>query len=279
MNILSIDVGITNLALASFKISRDFEIEKAVHCERCDIRHMCMSCTEKTCPLKHEKTTLDWVEHLLFLRRDVFEMADVILIERQPPGGLKDVEILLFEKLRERVKMINPRSLHGWMKITHLDYEARKVETEKLAEKYVGHTEAWENNKERRHDIADAVCFAVFYLNNLKNEAKRKEELEIFKDFAYDSFREDTRLLRYKNGPTFGDIWAEDKEYCEHAAEAWYLPSKVENWMSEEQKNDASFKEWVLNKKRLAQGVSVEEKAAINSSEPICIEDYAYVAK
>tara|TARA_B100001996_G_scaffold79095_1_gene58286 strand:- start:2388 stop:3284 length:897 start_codon:yes stop_codon:yes gene_type:complete len=295
MKILSIDVGITNLALVSCELSLDFEIETVIHCELCNIRDMCLFCTDKNCVLQHEKTPLDWVNHLVLFRKKVFDAADVILIERQPPGGLKDVEILLFEKFRERVKMIHPRSLHGWMRITHLDYDGRKAETEKAAQLYVKHTKAWELNSERRHDIADAVCFTLFYAYKLK-EARAKdvvrpsitrECLDILDVFSYDDL-EKTPLICYNDTATFSTVWDEDREFCNYIADAWYLPRKQDNTMSEIEKNTAMFKDWVLKKKKLSElelevelgeGGATKKKERYleeGNPEPVCIEDYAW---
>ena len=285
MKIVSIDVGITNLALVSSKLSPEFEIETVTHCELCNIRDMCLLCTDKNCILQHEKTPLDWVNHLVFFRKKVFDEADVILIERQPPGGLKDVEILLFQKFRDRVKMIHPRSLHRWMRITHLEYEGRKAETEKAAELYVKHTNAWKINSERRHDIADAVCFTLFYATKLKEESKKnkviytvsQDVLDILDVFVYDELGE-TPLICYNDTATFSTVWAEDREFCNYIANAWYLPTKQDNTMSDIEKNRALFKDWILKKKKFLElelGVC-EGQHSDKKAKPVCIEDYAW---
>tara|TARA_B100001094_G_C18095385_1_gene752734 strand:- start:676 stop:1095 length:420 start_codon:yes stop_codon:yes gene_type:complete len=60
------------------------------------------------------------------------------------------------------------------MQINHLEYEARKERTENMAAPYLRHMTAW-NHYERKHDMADALCFILFYL--FKKEKERKEHI------------------------------------------------------------------------------------------------------
>ena len=293
MNILSIDIGISNLAVVNSKLSPNFDIETVTHCDRCDIRTMCLTCTNKNCVLKHEKTPVDWVNHLVLFKKKIFYDADIILIERQPPGGLKDIEVLLFQKFREKVIMINPRSMHAWMGISRLDYESRKRETEKAAEIYVKNTKAWEINSERRHDIADAVCFTLFHASKLKEEEENQksrelvapEFVEFIESFSYDDLG-DTPLICYNDKATFSTVWLKDKEFCNYIADTWYLPRKEDNTMSKIEKNTTLFKDWILKKKTIQEHEQHEEheeheqhKKPVEIEphlEPIRIEDYAW---
>jgi hypothetical protein len=48
---------------------------------------------------------------------DFFEMADFILIERQPPMGLTAVEQLIFSRWRDKAILVHPRSMHKYFNI------------------------------------------------------------------------------------------------------------------------------------------------------------------
>jgi len=90
----------------------------------------------------------------------LFDTADVVLIERQPPQGLKAVEVLIHYMYRDKVVLVSPNSLQAHFGMAHLNYEERKVRVEKIASHYIKHLECpWE----RKHDIADAVCMTVYY--------------------------------------------------------------------------------------------------------------------
>ena len=90
----------------------------------------------------------------------LFETADVVLVERQPPQGLKAIEALIHYMYKPKVVLVSPNSLHAHFGIAHLNYDERKVRVEKIASHYIKHLECpWE----RKHDIADAVCMVVYY--------------------------------------------------------------------------------------------------------------------
>jgi hypothetical protein len=93
----------------------------------------------------------------------IFNMADKILIERQPPGGFTNIEILLHYMFRDKVSLISPVSMHTHFGMKHLDYEGRKDRTVVIANKYLDD----EIPYERKHDIADALCMIIFF--NFRN--------------------------------------------------------------------------------------------------------------
>ena len=66
--------------------------------------------------------------------------------------------------------------MHRFFGISKFSYDERKVQTEKIAEKYVGHMEEYQN-LERKHDIADAVCLCVYHVDGLKHEADREKRM------------------------------------------------------------------------------------------------------
>ena len=85
--------------------------------------------------------------------QDIFDSVDKILIERQPPGGFTNIEILLHYMFKDKVILISPISIHTHFGMRHLDYEERKDRSIRLAEKYTNIDIPYE----RKHDIADAI--------------------------------------------------------------------------------------------------------------------------
>jgi hypothetical protein len=94
----------------------------------------------------------------------IFQSADVILIERQPPSGLTAIQTLLHYILskehRKRVIIISPNSLHVHFGISHLTYEQRKERTEAILARHVNLDDI---PGDRKHDIADAMCMILYY--------------------------------------------------------------------------------------------------------------------
>lgn len=144
---LAVDVGYTNMGLAF------------ATCEKSQVR------VERTCKVNlsdykyNAKTNevFDLVPLFVEDYKDLFDEADVVLIEKQPPGGLTNVECLLAYMFRDKLVQVNPVSLHTHFGMRHLDYEQRKVRTTAIAERYV------DLPYERKHDVADAVCMLVYW--------------------------------------------------------------------------------------------------------------------
>ena len=93
----------------------------------------------------------------------IFDSADKILIERQPPMGFTNIEILLHYMFKEKVSLISPVSMHVHFGMRHLDYDQRKERSVSIAEKYIDGDIPYE----RKHDIADALCMIVYH--NFRN--------------------------------------------------------------------------------------------------------------
>jgi len=102
---------------------------------------------------------VDLVPLMVDDHRRWFDEAEHILIERQPPGGFQNIEVLLHYMFRDKVTLVNPVSLHTHFGIRHLTYEERKERTTSIAEKYIEGGIPYE----RKHDIGDAMCMIVYF--------------------------------------------------------------------------------------------------------------------
>ena len=148
MKVLAIDIGYHNMGmvLAMSESGPKIEVEyiKKVNLE--DYKYI---------------QTNDFVDLIpLFVEdhREIFDAADKILIERQPPGGFTNIEILLHYMFKDKVTLISPVSMHTHFGMRHLDYDQRKERTVSIAEKYIEDDIPYE----RKHDIADALCMVVY---------------------------------------------------------------------------------------------------------------------
>lgn len=165
--VLSIDIGLDNLALVFY----DDSIKMVTYADVFDIRNMTLYCTDESCTLHHTKTFTDYVEHLLKKNQTLFDSSDIIIIEQQPPGWTQIIEQLIFSKYRDKCDhpLISPNSMQEYHEIGHLEYEDRKIMTEKIAHKYLCHLDTY-IDETRRHDMADAMCNLLYYLFKKKVE-------------------------------------------------------------------------------------------------------------
>ena len=166
------------MALAGCTATQEGEVEFD-YTAKVDITHVRHNRVQPCdCKIPHTNETCDRVMHFIQEYMPVFDEADIILIERQPPMGLKDVEALITQAFRSKVQLISPNKMHKFWGISRYDYERRKEHTEKIASEYVDLT-----SYTRKHDVADAVCIAMFYI---KTHYKPKPKRLPFDEFRFD---------------------------------------------------------------------------------------------
>ena len=205
MKILSIDVGIINLGYVFAEIhsvyikyknlslkthynqENDFDIN-VIECNKIDITNIRHSSVKQCeCKLHHDRCIPDYLDHFIQEHVHLFESADIIIIERQPPVGITNVQDLLFKLFRNKVLLISPNSVHKYFKLSK-DYDIRKIESEDIAKKYLLDFSNFNNNT-RKHDISDAMLMIIYYykLNKIKNE--KKNDLSNLLDFEQFRFK------------------------------------------------------------------------------------------
>lgn len=198
--ILSIDIGIIHLAYCVTWVSEDFTEREILWVDMVDITHFRHSIVKsEECTLYHTRTFCDWVDHFLQEHSCFFDMADIILIERQPPCGHVAVEQLLFSRYRDKTQLIHPRRVHQYLCLSHLDYEHRKEYSVKIADREMPeHLIEQTYFYDRRHDIADSVCIMLYYTHKKKEEYRRKRRMEtLTRDMTGMTIMEKLELFRF----------------------------------------------------------------------------------
>ena len=149
MKILAIDIGYHNmgLVLADSEAGPKIEVEYVKKVSLGDYKYI------------QSNDFVDLIPLFVEDHRHIFDAADKILIERQPPGGFQNIEILLHYMFKDKVSLISPVSMHTHFGMRHLDYEERKERTVSMTEKYLKDDIPYE----RKHDIADAFCMIMYY--------------------------------------------------------------------------------------------------------------------
>jgi len=153
MKILAIDIGYHNMGmvLANSKAGPKIEVECVKKASLADYKYV------------YSNDIVDLIPLFVEDHRDLFDAAEKILIERQPPGGFTNVEILLHYMFKDKVTLVSPVSMHVHFGMRHLNYDQRKERTVSIAEKYIDGDIPYE----RKHDIADALCMIVYH--NFRN--------------------------------------------------------------------------------------------------------------
>lgn len=165
MLIASIDVGVINLALVFALVDEKYTLQRILHAELVDttvLQHVRVGAD--VCTLGHSKTMTDRLTHFVQERAPWFEQCDKVLIERQPPLGLTNVQELLFLLFRAKAELVSPNAMHKHFNINGFTYEGRKQRTVEIATPYLTLHAAY-NALDRQHDIADAVCQLLFWLH------------------------------------------------------------------------------------------------------------------
>ena len=165
MKILAIDIGYHNMGLVLAESSDKgpkVEVEYIKKVSLADYKYI------------RSNDFVDIIPLFVEDHQSIFDGADRILIERQPPGGFQNIEILLHYMFKDKVTLISPVSMHVHFGMRHLNYEERKERTVVISEKYMG-----EIPYERKHDIADALCMIIFY--------NFRTEVHYFDKFKYSS--------------------------------------------------------------------------------------------
>ena len=155
MRILSIDVGIQHLALVTIETPSDYASMSVTQAQVVNITTVpCL----RNCALAHSRNPVDWMAHVFEYYRSQFEVADEILIERQPLVGLVDIQALIYSKFRDKASLVSPNAMHKHFGLPRCDYEGRKLLTVEIARPYISHIP---DLPERLHDVADAVSLAL----------------------------------------------------------------------------------------------------------------------
>lgn len=183
--VLAIDVGIKNLGLVFLHLKDDMTIARIEDLQLVDITQMAHHrMPYKKCTLHHQSCISDWLEHV-FQEYPWFQQADHILVERQPITGIVAVEQLIMNRFRDKTILLCPSTMHRHFGIDNYDYQQRKECTIKIAlyvlrelnpkESEVNNLESKFMAQSRCHDVADAICFAVYW-SHIKNlEFKKKQ--------------------------------------------------------------------------------------------------------
>lgn len=174
MNILSIDIGIINMAFIFARIDENYRLKEIISCKNVNI---CVCNDKLNCKLDHKNFNRmsGKIKHFIDSNEE-FKKADIIICEKQPPFGLIIIEELLLFKFPD-MYLVSPNAMHAYYEINNYDYEKRKQLTVNISTKKLNKFECFRKN-ERKHDMADSYCLLKFWLMKTGKELLKKKELE-----------------------------------------------------------------------------------------------------
>lgn len=182
VKVLSIDIGIKHLGLSYSLLDDEYKFKKLLWINLIDIT--IFDCLPD-CRLFHTNTLTDRIAHVIHKYRGIFDSANVVLIERQPPQGIIALEQIIFSVFREKAVLISPVAVHKYFHMRDHDYDTRKKISVNIAQKYIGNIS---QKYSREHDIADTILFTLYWAYTMKEE-KEKKRLEDRRKKAMKKFK------------------------------------------------------------------------------------------
>ena len=176
--ITGIDIGLLHLGMARIECQDDYSSPMVADMALVNLtclRHDKVAASD--CQIPHTKNACDRVQHLIqeYQDRFFFDGIEQIVIERQPPQGLVEIEQLLCMLFRNRAILVSPNTLQsyfGWYKTA--TYDQRKTLAVQTALQFIYSQDQWmldhfrsqTNASELRlHDVCDAILLAVFQVH------------------------------------------------------------------------------------------------------------------
>jgi hypothetical protein len=175
-----IDVGIRNLGLAVFSVDRHWVSPSLDYIDRVDLTRLDRSAT----PYSGNELS-DRVDRFARLYENHLSPCERVFIERQPLGGVKAVEQLLYSRYRSKAVLLSPISVHNFFQYGSrqgFDYDARKRATVNAADRIVlqygsGQVKRrWaemDATGEKKDDVGDPVVMALYVLKKKREEWER----------------------------------------------------------------------------------------------------------
>ena len=174
MIIIGIDVGYHNMAVVVTETDEDFNVTvrsaHLVDITKIPHRRVCTG----DCKIPHTNEVADMMAHFIQEYGHLLDQADTILVERQPPTGLTQIETLLLYLYRDKTLLVSPNAMHSHFGIGHYEYDRRKEYTVEIANPQLSQFDVY-SDATRKHDIADAFCFILFHVHPMKEKARLRK--------------------------------------------------------------------------------------------------------
>jgi hypothetical protein len=199
MRIVAIDPGILNLAWVAATLTfRPLRMTVDAYGNE-DVTR---PCAVRGCELRHTRELWDRLAHVdAHTIRAYAAVADRVLLERQPPGGLGEVTGFFYSRY-PTATFVHPRSVHKFLGIGGFGYDGRKVMSVKIARAWIPALNCGPDR--RTHDVADAACMAWFWANQQVVPVMGPDKRAVVPEAWMDVFRHEPALLHHHHPETEG---------------------------------------------------------------------------
>mmetsp|Transcript_10742 Transcript_10742/g.17500 ORF Transcript_10742/g.17500 Transcript_10742/m.17500 type:complete len:204 (-) Transcript_10742:191-802(-) len=190
--VAGIDVGFSHLACVFADIDNDtFEITP-VYAHMQDLRNL--KCEKpKACSFEEkDRKGAHLVHHFIELLQPWFQKVDQVIIEAQPITSThKGIEQLLHASLKQRfgarkgssfVRLISPRSMHAYFKISQSKVE-RRLQVVEITSNLLHNLPAFRKAVQKDH-LGDAVAYIMFYAQTILPTIILAKEVNPFTKYA-----------------------------------------------------------------------------------------------
>jgi len=175
--VLGVDVGVVHLALATGHVDAQFRHLVIAHVEVINTMvHAHEAVPLAACTLHHTGMAADRVAHVVQERKALFQDAHTIVVERQPPGGLRDVEQVLVILFRDKTVVMAPQTMHAHIGSSGRPYALRKLMAIEFAAKWV--PDLLDRFPVKADDAADAVSLVATFVQKHADRLEAASALE-----------------------------------------------------------------------------------------------------
>lgn len=174
--IVSIDIGFEHMGVIGAQVFEDYTLDTITFCKLVNIKKLVTECSMDNCELKHSLCITDYMYHFFKIYGDHFERATHIVIERQPPKGFIAVQELIIYRYREKTTLVSPNSIHKHFTMPKVQ-KLRKMFTVCMANNRLSKFLDYANSP-RKHDMSDAYCQLMYFLNKKQSVLESQQNLE-----------------------------------------------------------------------------------------------------
>ena len=185
----AVDIGIVHMSLVVVECAEDYTWTQIDSMDLIDLtQDLHRRVSRCACALHHTKELADRMAHFFQEYSPLFDSVEVILVERQPLTGLQAVQLAFMSSpWRNKIQLLSPNQMHRHFGIHVLTYNQRKDATCQLLKDILQTTHQWSTylpalqRMPRQHDVADAACFAYWWLQTQADRYRHAAETDAFR--------------------------------------------------------------------------------------------------
>lgn len=164
INFASIDIGRKNFAVVYGECNVKYENIKYISFELINFDNIM-----KRIGVQKYINFYDTLKNYFETHKKSFIKCDLIFVEYQPPSGMSFIHEFLQSKYVNRVRLVHPKSVQKFFKISNFNYNERKIAIEYYSYQLISLDFFFKLSKlTRKHDVCDAICLSYYFIQTNK---------------------------------------------------------------------------------------------------------------